>query len=346
MKFTAVLVFLIGSALIFPIGITNAQQAQAKKYIAFRDDCPKPFMPLDTLKAINQVHIEEGVPVTLAIIPHPRKGQEGNQLLQDDQFITYMRSIAPNPLFEFAQHGYTHTPNNLSVAPSEFSGLPYLDQYNRIWAGRADMKEAFGMVPKTFIPPFDNGDNNTLLAAEALGFTEYSTFSASYAPHSYANGMRIDGGIEFGAVNETAFSKSIQQAQNTTDQFLNDPTSDDMLIVTYHYWAFQDSNGAVDNQRIQQLTDFITHLKTKGALFTRLDRADISGGVVSAPNAELGVLEGGLIFAPSAELAPILKELNSAAFLLVLSLSIVLSSIYVRARRQHKTMEDPKHPKH
>jgi peptidoglycan/xylan/chitin deacetylase (PgdA/CDA1 family) len=324
-KYPAILILLIASVLLCSVSISSAQQTTVEKYIAFRDDDEKPFMPLgalDALKAVNQVHIDENVPVTLAIIPHPREAQEGNQLLQDNQFLTYMRSVAPNPLFEFAQHGYTHTPNRLSVAPSEFSGRSYDDQYNRILKGRADLIEAFGVVPKTFIPPFDKGDNNTVLAASALGFTEYSSYSTSYVQHGYINGMRIDGGIEIENGNDTTFTKSIQRAENISEQFLNDPQSDDLLVVTYHYWEFQDANGAVDHNRIQQLTNFVEFLKSRGTVFTRLDRAYTSASNTSPP--------------ATASLAVIIQP-ASTIYLLVGSVSVVLLGIYVNARRQRQT---------
>ena len=85
--------------------------------------------------------------------------------------------------------------------------------------------------------------------------------------------MRIEGGFDIGAVNDTVFSRSIQEAQNETERFLSDPASNDTLTFTYHASAFYDVNGAVDSHKIQQLTDFIDFLKTNGVLFTRLDRS-------------------------------------------------------------------------
>ena len=81
MKKTAIVSFLLVFVLICSTVSANAQQAQAKKYIAFRDDDVSPFTRLDTLKAVNQVHIDENVPVTLGIIPHPYRFRGGNQLL-------------------------------------------------------------------------------------------------------------------------------------------------------------------------------------------------------------------------------------------------------------------------
>jgi peptidoglycan/xylan/chitin deacetylase (PgdA/CDA1 family) len=188
--------------------------------------------------------------------------------------------------------------------------------------GRADLIEAFGIVPKTFIPPFDSGDNNTVLAASALGFTEYSSYSTSYVRHGYINGMRIDGGIEIANGNDTTFSQSIQRAENISEQFLNDPQSDDLLIVTYHYWEFQDASGAVDHNKIEQLTNFIELLKSRGALFTRLDRAYTSASTTIPP--------------ATASLAVTIQP-ASTTYLVVGSVGVVLSGIYVNARRQRQT---------
>jgi len=191
----------------------------AKKYVVFRDD-DVGFGTVGALKAVNQVHIEENVPVTLAIIPHPDPSGTGNELLWNAEVNTYLHSIVTNPLFEFAQHGYTHynyangpptagagvpqvvgatapyyaigeSPSSGQVVPgqlvgegtgvySEFYGRPYVDQYNAIKQGKDDITQAFGVTPTTFVPPWNKGDNNTLKALNVLGFTLYSTSTADF----------------------------------------------------------------------------------------------------------------------------------------------------------------------
>ena len=324
MKRITIVIFLLFLMLMCPTVSASTELAKPTKYVAFRDDDVSPFNSLDKLKAVNQVHIDENVPVTLGIIPHPRVAQEGNQLLQDDLFLTYMRSIAPSPLFEFAQHGYSHRDILPSGAQSEFSGLPYEDQYNNISKGRADMQEAFGVAPMTFIPPFNTGDNNTTKAAAALGFTEYSAgFSEDYILHGYQSGMRMEDSLDIGAASDTAFSLSIQEAKNVTEQFLVDPQSGDTLTFTYHAGVFADGHGAVDSYKVQQLREFISFLKTKGVLFTRLDRLNPAGdgnAVSPSPVAEQSVLTIGKDTPPT--------------FLLVASVGIVLFSIYISAQQQ------------
>jgi peptidoglycan/xylan/chitin deacetylase (PgdA/CDA1 family) len=93
------------NASVVAAGVTST--STAKKYVVFRDD-DVGFGNLSALEAVDQVHIEENVPVTLAIIPHPNPCGTGNELLQETAVLNYLRSIENNSLFEFAQHGYNH----------------------------------------------------------------------------------------------------------------------------------------------------------------------------------------------------------------------------------------------
>jgi len=62
----------------------------------FRDDDVAPTQRLNVLEAVNQVHIDEIVPVTLAIIPYPTaNASRYAQLFPDDQAHTF-RSKAPS----------------------------------------------------------------------------------------------------------------------------------------------------------------------------------------------------------------------------------------------------------
>jgi peptidoglycan/xylan/chitin deacetylase (PgdA/CDA1 family) len=325
------------SVLICPTVSAGTQQAQAKMYIAFRNDDIKPGMSLAVLDALNQVHINENVPVTLGIVPHPRESEEGNQMLKDDRFLTYMRSIASNPLFEFAQHGYSHADRIQSGPPSEFRGRSYDDQYNHILKGQTDIKEALGVSPTTFIPPWNNGDNTTIDVVAALGFTEYSK---GYPLSLIQEGStRVEGSLDIGGVNDTAFNASILNAQIITEQFLADPQNDNTLTITYHPAAFTNGNGAVDDHRIQQLTDFIGFLKAKGVLFTRLDRSVGFSGVSSpSPNTWLGSLNSG----ESNSSALTRGGGNSSAFLLIGSVGITLFGIFISVRRQDGENHKPK----
>jgi peptidoglycan/xylan/chitin deacetylase (PgdA/CDA1 family) len=294
--FLAVLLVL---AVLFSTASVNAQTVGVKKYVIFRDDDVAPWwFHGDTLQAVNQVHIDENVPVTLAIVPDPhaigpdsqvfpygqltsnvtatRGTSPDNELLQDPAFLAYMRSISSDPLFEFAQHGYSHKDDQLSLLsePSEFAGASATVQHEAIQKGRDDITEAFGITPTTFVPPFDHGDANTLEAVQALGFTDYCSGRGDPATlQGQADGIRVEPAtVNIVGANYTALNTSFQLAKNTTDQFFSDP-SNDTLIVAYHWWTFSGPGGSVDAREVQLLRDYIDYIKAnEGVQFTRLDR--------------------------------------------------------------------------
>jgi hypothetical protein len=256
----------------------SAQSARAAKQVIFRDDDVAPALHIDALKAINQVHVDENVPVTLAIVPKDSKTTD-NLLHSDSKFFDYMSSIVANPLFEFAQHGVTHTKANLTLAgsrnSSEFEGEPLEVQYDAIKQGRDAIRATFGVTPTTFIPPWDHADLTTLVALRALGFTEYCTGPSEFPVlQGRIDGIRVEKAIVDLDISGSyaALNKSVQMAKNTTDQFMNDPNND-TLIIAYHWWAFKASDGSVDTQKVQLLHELINYVKTKeGVQFTRLDR--------------------------------------------------------------------------
>ena len=313
-----VLVTLFSTAQISAVQ-TSAQPTQTIKYVIFRDDdvAPKPAREIETLEAVNQVHIDENVPVTLAIIPHPAaQGSDAqlfpdatpvlfgpnfpgtntlaNELLQEPAFYNYMRSIATNPLFEFAQHGYTHINDSLTGPSnvSEFAGEPFDVQYGAIRQGRDDIANAFGITPTTFIPPYDHGDLTTLEALRALGFTEYCTGVGDFAAlQGRESGIRVEAAtIWIGGANYTALNESFQLAKNETAQFFSDP-SNDTLIVAYHWWTFSGPGGLVDTRKVQLLRDYIDYVKTKeGVQFTTLNR-QVTVSTGAAPGAASTLME-------------------------------------------------------
>jgi len=284
---TLLLTFILILIMLFSAVQSSAQPVQTKKYVIFRDD-DVGLGSLKTLQAVNQVHIDENVPLTLAIIPHPNVNGTGNELLWNTSINNYLKSIVTNPLFEFAQHGYTHQNNSLTSGsgnPSEFAGEPLEVQYDAIRQGRDDIRGAFGVTPTTFVPPWDNGDLTTLVALRALGFTEYCTGGTEF-PHlkDRVNGIQVErAAIDFDISGSyDALNKSVEEAKKTTDQFLNDPNND-TLIVGYHLWAFNAPDGSADARKVQLLRDYIDYVKNTGEVqFARLDRSATMGTETAA----------------------------------------------------------------
>jgi len=308
------LVLIVLASMFVSTASVSAQSAPTTKQIIFRDDDEAPTQLLGVLEAVNQVQIDENVPVTLAIIPHPGPqndaqlfpdgqpvlfgpsfpGAQVNELLEEPSFLDYMRSIATNPLFEFAQHGYTHENDGLtpgSSNKSEFAGEPFDMQYAAILQGREDIKSAFGITPTTFVPPFDRGDLTTLEALRALGFTEYCTGPTDFANlQGRESGIRVEAAtVDIDGATYAALNTSVQVAESKTDQFMSDPTNN-TLIIAYHWWTFIGPGGSVDARKLQLLRDYIDFVKTKqGVQFTTLNRqATVSAD--AAPGAALSLM--------------------------------------------------------
>ncbi len=292
--FSALLVALV---LLSTAPIT-AQTPEKQKYVIFRDDDVGMGNETNALKAVNQIHVDEGVPVTLGIVPHPYPQLDtrvssdvpdpwivlqadsgvSNQLSHNSAFFEYMRSIRSNPLFEFAQHGHTHQSNGLWLDPhdtSEFAGEPYLDQHEAIREGQNEIKEAFGITPTTFIPPWDRGDADTRTAARELGFTHYNTGGTEMKRlQGSVDGMRVEAAsLDIYGSSYAALNESVHRAREQTDQFFSDPKSD-TLIVCYHFWTFSGPRQSVDLEKLRLLRDYVTYVKSyRSASFTRLDRS-------------------------------------------------------------------------
>jgi peptidoglycan/xylan/chitin deacetylase (PgdA/CDA1 family) len=266
--------------LLFSMVCVNAQSTDTAgkkmKYVVFRDDDVAPNAKFAELQAVNQVHIDKNVPVTLGIVPY-NDASASSKLLADKQFFNYMRALASNPLFEFAQHGYTH--KDLSTAAtSEFFGSSYPAQYNAIKAGRDLIVQAFGVVPTTFIPPFDKSDSNTLKAAKALGFTQYSTATQDLnVNQGYRGGIKIE---------STSFefkNQNLQSLKSRTESFLNDTRGSDTLVVLYHPSDFSGPSDTVSKEKIKLLADYIDYLSGTGRVqFTTIDRSLTTDGPSSS----------------------------------------------------------------
>ena len=216
--------------------------------------------------------MDKNIPVTLGIVPHPSLVKPGNLFYADSKFFDYMKSISSNPLFEFAQHGYTHHDNSGPPHQSEFYGRPYSDQYQTIKKGQLDFINAFGVKPTTFIPPWNKGDDNTLKALKALGFTEYSSSSDDFnIDAGYKDGMWVD---SYSIVlNDT----TLPSAKDITERLLNDDHTN-TIIVFYHFWSFSGSGSGQENPenatKVQLFEDYLDYLKNRSdVIFTKFDHS-------------------------------------------------------------------------
>jgi len=79
-----------------------------------------------------------------------------------------------------AQHGYQHVYNNHKT---EFAGLPYTEQYEKIQRGKQILEEKLGPSPKWWMAPAHSLDEATCKALYELGFT-YITDGIALYPYT------------------------------------------------------------------------------------------------------------------------------------------------------------------
>jgi hypothetical protein len=285
--------------------------ANEKKHIIFRDDDIAPWSPLDTLKAVNQVHIDKNVPVTLGVIPHPDPNSNGNDLLMDLPMLKYLRTLANNSLFELTQHGYNHQIGGVSglkmggalyprqahrtgepsfywrptagqlvgatrEIQSEFAGRPYEDQFDAIKQGWSDINEALSVNSMTFIPPWNVGDTNTLTAAHAVGHTLYSS-GAGDLSGVYLDGIDVQAAtLEIPWQADADWDSYMPGLISETDAALDAAPADDSIGVLCHFWSFERADGSNDPAKIAWLEQYIDHLKSRDDVdFTTLNNQHV-----------------------------------------------------------------------
>ncbi|MGA3296040.1 MAG: DUF2334 domain-containing protein [Candidatus Bathyarchaeia archaeon] len=156
---------------------TNSQTTNYRMIVIFRDDDVQPYFGAAALKRLVEILDGSNIPITFGIIPNA-SGKSPIDVDKDQ--LAFLQGILPKEsMYETALHGYTHMnatfePTGLGV--SEFAGLPLDRQRELLTQGLAILHSAFPSVSiRTFIPPFDSYDNNTLIALREQGFTVIST---------------------------------------------------------------------------------------------------------------------------------------------------------------------------
>ncbi|MEO7424176.1 MAG: DUF2334 domain-containing protein [Fibrobacteria bacterium] len=153
------------------------------------DDCAA-TSPEDLESRILAACARTGVPVTFGVVPEIGTGDNhdpapaGNASLPQARKDMLAAARAQGNL-EIALHGYEHKAFRLG-ARSEFAGADPARQNEIIAKGKAEL-EAFAGPVRTFIPPWNAYDRNTLRALAGNGFTAISAYADGVADD--ADGM-------------------------------------------------------------------------------------------------------------------------------------------------------------
>lgn len=153
------------------------------QYLLRIDDvCPTmKRQPFDTLLAACRAH---GVTGILGVVPD-NQDQSLNVEETDTDFWKKIRRLAQEGWI-VAQHGYQHVYITQQAGllglrnRSEFAGLPYDQQYQKIAAGKKMLREKLSLDITWWMAPAHSFDTTTCLVLRELGFTHVTDGIALY----------------------------------------------------------------------------------------------------------------------------------------------------------------------
>lgn len=148
--------------------------------IIIRNDDISALSNLDHEKRIFSIFQKYSVPQIIGVIPYVSENcstcinQNFHDIRSATEIITYFVALRNIGLVEIGQHGYRHCSNYLHNMAynglSEFSDLPYSEQYEKILLGKTILEAALGQEITIFLPPFNRYDKVTVNVLEDLGF--------------------------------------------------------------------------------------------------------------------------------------------------------------------------------
>lgn len=142
--------------------------------LVFRFDDPSPATDHDLEKAILSRFARHGIPVTVAVTPFSRCGQEIKPYTRAQ--AAHLLEANRKGMVQIALHGYLHEERtrDLKGRPSEFFGVPRLQQEFMLREGAEQLTGLFGRPLEGFVPPFNSHDAVTEDILHSLGFTHLS----------------------------------------------------------------------------------------------------------------------------------------------------------------------------
>jgi Uncharacterized protein conserved in bacteria (DUF2334) len=189
--------------------------------------------------------------VTFAVVPFVCDGDIHSSSAQGTIPLTSLKvDILKNAfdegVLDVALHGYSHQ-TIISGQTTEFSGLDYDHQLERLAKGKKFLEDAINAPITTFVPPWNTYDLNTLQALEKLGF---STFSA---------------GISGKAAKKSKLtflpaSVDLSQLRDSIESARTCPEDQPVVVALFHEYDFKEiseKHGIVTYQEFSSLLNWL-----------------------------------------------------------------------------------------
>ncbi len=257
------------------LGCTQKPVEKKKINIVFRFDDYSSLSSTDfELKIIDALR-ENGISATFAVIPFECAINQLDTFPQDIVPLTtekadILKNSIRDGIIDVALHGYSHQTISTKKR-TEFSGLDYKSQKDRLSKGKKFLEEMIGVPIQIFVPPFNQYDKNTIRALEELKF---STISA------YKGGpVTSDSWLTFlpATCSLTQLRNAIQAARSSSD-------AEPLIVVLFHDYDFHEIDERYGTIKYPEFFDLLRWLKSQEDL--RLMSIGQATGVINNLNAD------------------------------------------------------------
>ena len=247
----------------------KVQYGPAKVIIRFDDYgvwCNSDWIAIE--EEVIRLHEKYGVKISFGVIPdskypliaHPLspsvypKEYENlennpNPLVEGCKRVEILKDSVKKGIAEVALHGYTHPKGYSNKINTEFMGLPYDMQYQKLQQGKKLLEKLFDSEVSTFIPPHNTYDNLTIDLLYDFGF---KCVSGGYPG---VNSPRCDSlNLSFLWFKYDSFSKLSYFLENK-DHYKYEPIN----ILMLHHTNFT-REGKIDKERIIKYEKFLKNI--------------------------------------------------------------------------------------
>ncbi|HLE35087.1 MAG TPA: polysaccharide deacetylase family protein [Nitrososphaerales archaeon] len=238
------------SATLSRIISTDSERAPTScNCVAFRLDDVQDYFTRDGQKDLIDIFVKDNVPLTIGVI--------GGFLQDDKDLIQFLQNAVSSGRIEVANHSWEHL---------DHSAMTVNEQRESIVKTNERIRELFGVESKTFIPPVNTFNNDTLALMKEAGLTHLSASSfltPDTPPYPLKNGDQI---FHFP---ETAFVSNIDTPTSVWTVFPNENVLEmirssieqyGFVVVNMHavaYYDKQDDKYVYHKERMASLPDLL-----------------------------------------------------------------------------------------
>lgn len=249
--------------LLLSVAAANGLAAQAEEKritVVFRfDDFSETSNTEIEVKLIKALK-DRNICCTFGIIPyvctHARGDAQGGGVLPlSVRKAGILRDAIEAGAVEAALHGYCHQATTQTWPRTEFAGLPYDEQLDKISKGKEVLEETVGTQIATFVPPWNSYDANTVRVLEDLGFTCISAARAGEAEDvSSLKWLPA-------TCNLPGLREAVQSARQVSD-----PSP--IVVVLFHAYDFVEADEGRGTLRFSQFERFLDWVASQPDLVT------------------------------------------------------------------------------